>query len=136
MFKKAAQRVDKVDTVVGPGTEFEGSIKATGIVRIDGKLKGSIETTGDIIIGDQGEVTADVDASNITIAGKIRGNISVKDKTTILQKGVVEGDIDTKSIVIEEGATFKGKCVMGEERKHSSNNQNNQNNKGGKSKAS
>ncbi len=130
MFKKTAQRIDKVDTVVGPGTEFEGSIKATGIIRIDGKLKGTVETTGDIIIGDQGEVIADVIASNITIAGKMHGNIVVKEKTTLLQKGHVEGDIETKIIVIEDGATFNGKCIMGEGRKQATTQVQDQNNQG------
>lgn len=117
MFKKVTQGIDRVDTVVGPGTEFEGVIKAKGIVRIDGKLTGSVETTGDIIIGEQGVVTADVVANNITVAGKIEGNISVKEKATILNKGSVCGDIETKNIIIEDGATFKGSCIMGEDRK-------------------
>lgn len=114
MFKKTAQRIDKVDTVIGPGTVFEGTIKATGIVRIDGKLTGSVETSGDIIVGDQGNVQADVSANNITIAGKIHGNVTAKEKTSLLHKAFVEGDIDTKNIIIEEGAVFKGRCIMGE----------------------
>ncbi|OEH86499.1 hypothetical protein BHU72_12860 [Desulfuribacillus stibiiarsenatis] len=116
MFKKPAQRVDKVDTVIGPGTEFEGHIKATGIVRIDGKVTGKIETSGDVVIGDQGELKADVSANNITIGGKIFGNVNAKEKATILQKGFVEGDIETKNIAIEDGATFKGRCIMGEDK--------------------
>lgn len=135
MFKKVTQGIDRVDTVVGPGTEFEGVIKAKGIVRIDGKLTGSVETTGDIIIGEQGVVTADVVANNITIAGKITGNISVKEKATILNKGSVCGDIETKNIIIEDGANFKGSCLMGEERKLNSDNQSNQS-KSNKNRAS
>ena len=121
LFNRAAQRIDKVDTVIGPGTVFEGSIKATGIVRIDGKLTGHVETSGDIIIGEKGEVKADMCANNLTIAGSAIGDIHAKEKTTILCKGRVEGDVETKHIVIEEGAVFKGRCVMGEAKTAPSN---------------
>jgi len=138
MFKKTAQRIDKVDTVIGPGTEFEGTIKATGIVRIDGKLAGSIETSGDIIIGDKGEVKADLSGNNVTIAGKLQGNVTSKEKTTILHKGTVVGDITTKNVVIEDGAIFRGRCIMGENKEPQTNNHNHGNNRkdAGKTKAS
>lgn len=121
LFNRSSQRIDKVDTVIGPGTVFEGSIKATGIVRIDGKLSGHVETSGDIIVGEKGEVRADMYANNFTIAGSAFGDIHAKEKTVILHKGRVEGDIDTKNIVIEEGAVFKGRCIMGDTKAASGN---------------
>lgn len=116
MFSSKGQRSDKVDTVIGPGTEFEGTIKATGVVKIDGRFTGTITTTGDIVIGDKGLVKANVSGNNTTVAGKIIGDIKSKEKTTILHKGIVEGDILTKNIIIEQGGTLKGKCTMGEDK--------------------
>ena len=116
MFGNKGQRADRVDTIIGPGTEFEGTIKATGIVKVDGKFTGTITTTGDIEIGDKGLVKADVVGNNTVVAGKIIGNIKSKEKTTILHKGVVEGDILTKNIIIEQGGILKGKCTMGDDK--------------------
>ena len=46
--------------IIGKTTELTGTIKTSGSVRIDGKFKGEIFTTADVVIGDQGEVTAEL----------------------------------------------------------------------------
>lgn len=56
MFQKREQIVevnpDKIDTVIGKNSTFEGTIKSEGTLRIDGNFTGQIETKGNIVIGE------------------------------------------------------------------------------------
>ncbi len=110
--KPQVQKVDEIDTVIGPGTKFEGEIKAIGIVRIDGVFSGEISTQGDIIVGDQGEANGNLSSNNMIIAGKSNAKLKCKEKLEIRSSGTVIGDVEVKNIVIEENAVFKGQCVM------------------------
>lgn len=110
--KNQAQKVDEIDTVIGPGTKFEGEIKATGIVRIDGVFIGDIYTKGDIIIGDHGEANGNMTSRNMIIAGKTNAKLKCEDKLEIRSTGKVIGDVEVCNIVIEENAIFKGQCFM------------------------
>jgi len=110
--KTQPQKIDEIDTVIGPGTKFEGEIKATGIVRIDGLFNGDIYTKGDIIIGDHGETNGTMTSRNMIIAGKTNSKLKCEEKLEIRSTGKVIGDVEVNNIVIEENAVFKGQCVM------------------------
>ncbi|MDK2877716.1 MAG: hypothetical protein PWR06_432 [Thermoanaerobacteraceae bacterium] len=116
MFGKKTEGVsmsmDKVDTILGAGTEFDGKIKAAGILRIEGKVEGEIESTGDVIITESGVVNADIKARHAVIAGAYSGNVSLEGKMEIRATGKVMGDIKVASLVIEDGGLLEGKCEM------------------------
>jgi len=101
-----------VKTVIGPGTEVKGQVRSSGSLRIDGRLEGGISCEGDIIIGDEGEVVADITAENVVVSGKVMGNIRARGKVEILGKGYVKGDITALSLVVTNGVFFEGRCLM------------------------
>src|SRR5690554_4924112 len=105
--KRRTQVVKAVDTIIGKTTELTGTIKTSGSVRIDGKFKGEIFTTADVVIGDQGEVTAEIHAVNLTIAGKVEGNVEVKGRLEIVPTGTLLGNATVGVLVIEEGARLE-----------------------------
>lgn len=111
MFNKK-MKADQIDTVIGPGTSFQGTIEATGMVRIDGDLKGSIKTKGNIVVGENGHVEGDLTGLNVTIAGKVLGGIIAIEKIQILSSSQIKGDLNAKSIFMEDGAKFDGSCKM------------------------
>ncbi len=103
---------EKVDTIIGKDTNFQGTINASGAVRIDGEYKGEIKAKGDVIIGDTGRVEATVEARNVLIAGYLRGNIHAQGKVDLANTAKLYGDMRVKNLLIEEGAIFKGNCIM------------------------
>lgn len=119
MFKKKGpaetENFERVDTLIGKDTLFEGMIKATGTVRIDGEYKGEIKTKGDLVIGESGKVEANIDARNVLIGGTIKGNINANGKVDIAPTGKLFGDMRVKNLLIEVGAIFKGNCTMDKE---------------------
>lgn len=107
-----AVNTDKVDTVIGKGTEIKGTLNGAGVLRIDGNVEGEINIDGDVVIGETGKVMADINARHITVAGETTGNISAEGKLEIISTGKVYGDIDVMHLVINDGAVFEGKCEM------------------------
>ncbi|MCR4430295.1 MAG: polymer-forming cytoskeletal protein [Tepidanaerobacteraceae bacterium] len=116
MFSKKTDGIavsaEKVDTIFGSGTEFIGKIKAAGILRIEGKVEGEIESTGDVIITESGTVKADIKARHAVIAGSFNGNAALEGKMEIKATGKVIGDIKVASIIIEDGGLLEGRCEM------------------------
>lgn len=103
---------EKVDTLIGKDTHFQGQISATGTVRIDGEYRGEIKAKGDLVIGETGRVEATVEARNVLVAGYLRGNIVAQGKVDLAPTAKLYGDMKVKNLLIEEGAVFKGNCLM------------------------
>lgn len=114
MFKKREKRQvhhDKIDTFIGHGTEFKGSLSVEGTLRIDGKIEGELDVRGDVIIGEKGFVNADIKARNLMTSGELRGNLELKGALEITDTGLVYGDIRVVNLFIAEGAVFQGHCT-------------------------
>ncbi|MDN5331440.1 MAG: hypothetical protein PWP45_665 [Tepidanaerobacteraceae bacterium] len=103
---------ETVDTLIGKGTEIKGTMKASGILRIEGRIEGELESTGDVIIAETGVVNAQVKARNAVIAGEVNGNIFLSGKLEIKSSGRVLGDLKVEGIIVEDGAFFEGRCEM------------------------
>ena len=98
---------------INSDTIIEGSIKARGNLRIDGKLTGSLECQGRVVVGASGIIEGDIRCENAEIEGSIKANITVSDLLSLKSTAKVQGDIVTKKLAIEPGATFTGSCSMG-----------------------
>lgn len=111
---KAAEPVayDKVDTLIGKDTVFQGVLTATGTVRVDGEFKGEVKAKGDLVVGEAGRIEASIEARNVLIGGTIKGNIIATGKVDIAPTGKLYGDMRVRNLMIEEGAIFKGNCIM------------------------
>jgi cytoskeletal protein CcmA (bactofilin family) len=99
-------------TMLGESTVFEGTILVPHSLRIDGRVKGKIETAEVLTIGPNGIVDADIKAKSAIIGGKVIGNVVVEDRIELESKASIIGDIRTRDLVINEGAVFQGNCSM------------------------
>ena len=108
--KKPVNSVGQVETIIGKDTVIKGTISSKGSLRIDGLFEGDVNTTGNIMVGDNAKITAQVKALNATIAGRINGNVEVSEKLELLPTAQIYGDIKAGMLIISEGATFRGAC--------------------------
>ncbi len=116
MFKKAETiNTEKISTLIGQGSKFEGVLNATGTIRIDGELKGDIFLKGDLIIGENGKVFGNITANSILNSGMIQGNVTAANQLKISSNGKVIGDIQVASLIVEEKSLFDGNCKMKKE---------------------
>jgi len=111
MFFNSPKTSSKLETIIGPATEFDGNLHTNEAVRVDGKIKGEINAET-VIIGEKGVVLGDIIANNVTVGGKVKGNISSSLVLDLLPKGQILGDIRTSKLIIADGAVFEGNCQM------------------------
>ncbi len=71
---------NEVETTLGADTNFKGVLTFEKPLKIDGKFEGQLTTKGSLIVGQSGEVHADVKAGNVVIDGKVSGNIGAEGK--------------------------------------------------------
>lgn len=102
----------EIETIVGATTTLSGSLRVDGGVRIDGRFEGTLEVGGNVVVGEQGRVIADIDACHVTVGGAVRGNIQATGRLEILSTGQVIGDIQASQIVIDQGGLFQGLSRM------------------------
>ncbi len=99
-------------TIMGEGTLLEGTLTVPHSVRVDGVLKGKLETTETLTVGTTGHIEADIIAKNAIIGGTVRGNLSVEDRVELEANASLIGDLKARDLIINEGATFHGNCAM------------------------
>lgn len=103
---------EKIDTLVGKGTNLEGTINAEGTIRLDGKVHGGLNITGNLIVGEEGAVKGNIKADNAFVAGIIEGNVIATSQLHITHTARLVGDITVKNVIIDEGAVFIGNCKI------------------------
>jgi len=103
-------------TFFGPNVVFEGKISGSEPVAIEGTVRGSINLTGDLVVGPRARVEAEVHAKNVVVEGKLTGNISADDRVELVASANVDGNIKAPKIVVAEGAKFRGSVDMGSAR--------------------
>jgi cytoskeletal protein CcmA (bactofilin family) len=109
---KKREMIETVNTI-GVGTIITGDIQSKGDVRIDGTLKGSVNTTGKVALGKEGVIEGDVVCNNADISGTLKAKITVSQLLLLKSTAKLNGDISTNKLSIEPGASFTGSCSMG-----------------------
>jgi cytoskeletal protein CcmA (bactofilin family) len=93
-------------------TVFKGTLSFVGTVRIDGKFEGKVVTDDTLIIGEMGEIKADVEVGSFICMGKVEGTVRAKEKVHLMASSRVSGNFVTPSLTIEQGALLDGNCNM------------------------
>lgn len=99
-------------SLIGAGTKVEGSISTEGSIRIDGTMVGDIVAKTNVAIGLGGTLEGTLRATNVSLAGKVKGTVTATEKLILESKSVLQGDIKAAKLVVDEGATFDGRCTM------------------------
>ncbi len=110
--RRKSPSVDRIETVIGPATRFNGHLKCEGSIRLDGLCEGTIETVGNVIIGERAQVMADITAENVSVSGVVKGHITARGRLEILSTGRVWADIVVASFLIDDGGFFRGEITM------------------------
>ncbi|MBO4568042.1 MAG: polymer-forming cytoskeletal protein [Bacteroidales bacterium] len=100
------------NNLIGNGTTIKGEITATGDIRVDGTIIGTMKSTGKVVIGQQGIVEGDIVCNSADISGRVKGTVRVEELTTLKSTSRLEVELFTKQLFIEVGAIFTGRCDM------------------------
>ena len=81
-------------------------------LKINGTFEGVLNTKGNLMIGEQAVVNADITGESIIVAGKVSGNITALKDLKLISPARVIGDIRSPLLSIAEGAIFDGTSRM------------------------
>ena len=114
-LNESIKNTDMTDTVntIGAGTTITGDIQSKGDIRVDGNLKGSVNTLGKVVLGKEGVIEGDVICNSADISGTLKAKITVSQLLSLKATAKLNGDIVTNKLSIEPGAAFTGSCSMG-----------------------
>lgn len=96
------------------GSFITGTLQFEDTFRLDGHLKGTVVSSGDLVVGSRGEIEADIEVGRIFVSGTVRGKVVAKRRVEVAAGGKFLADLETPSLVVEDGAILQGQCNMGE----------------------
>ena len=95
-------------TVLARDDALSGKLQIRGGGQVLGNFSGQIECDGDLLIGPEAHVEADIRSARVTIAGFVRGNVVAENRLKITSSGRLEGDARVGALVVQEGGVHHG----------------------------
>lgn len=102
------------ETVISGGMILQGDVKGVGRFRILGRIEGTVDVKGDLIIEAGSHISGDVHAENVMLGGEVDGNLYASGKLELSKSGVVMGDLRVASLIVAAGASICGKIECGQ----------------------
>ena len=112
--KNGAAAGEGAMSIIAAGMTVTGDIDSAGVVKVEGRVEGSVRTARQVLIGRQGEVKGDIETREAVIGGRVEGTITATERVDVQATASVNGDIHTKSIVVQEGGKINGTVKMTE----------------------
>ena len=103
-----------IKAYLGADALFKGTLSFEDTVRIDGKFEGSVNTKDTLVIGETGEMQADLEVGTLVCKGKLRGTVVASQKVEMHPASKITGNIQTPALSIELGAVIDGQINMEE----------------------
>ena len=93
------------------GSHLRGDLHFEDTFRIDGKLTGKVDSTGDLYVGERGEVEGEVKVGRLFVSGRVQAIVQAQ-RVEVAPGGQLRGEVETPTLVIDEGAIFEGQSRM------------------------
>tara|TARA_B100000586_G_C19783597_1_gene291111 strand:- start:83 stop:463 length:381 start_codon:yes stop_codon:yes gene_type:complete len=101
-----------IKAYLGSDALFKGTLNFEGTVRIDGKFEGTVNTKDTLVIGETGDMQAEVDVGTLVCKGKLKGNVVASKQIEMHAASKITGNVRTPALNIELGAVLDGHLNM------------------------
>ena len=101
-----------IKAYLGSDALFKGTLSFEGTVRIDGKFEGHVSTNDTLVIGETGDMKADVKVGTLVCKGQLNGSVVASKKIELHPASKIQGDIQTPALSIALGAVLDGHLNM------------------------
>jgi cytoskeletal protein CcmA (bactofilin family) len=99
-------------SIVAKDLTIAGDLQAAGIIRIEGRVIGSVHSADQVLVSEGGVIEGDVVAREAVIAGRVHGSIQAEERVELQASAVVHGDIVTRRLLVQEGGAVNGAVRM------------------------
>jgi cytoskeletal protein CcmA (bactofilin family) len=94
------------------GSHLEGKLHFEDTFRVDGRFTGEVESKGDLVVGQGGQIEGTVRVGRVFVSGTVQGDLYALRLVEIGAKGRVIGNLHTPALIVEDGGQIEGRCVM------------------------
>ena len=101
-----------IKAYLGSDALFKGTLDFEGTVRIDGKFEGTVNTNDTLVIGETGDIQAEVEVGTLVCKGKLKGNVVASKQIEMHAASRITGNVRTPALNIELGAVLDGHLNM------------------------
>ena len=114
MFNEKKENPNPVGerNIIAKNSSLVGDIKSDGDFRVDGKIEGTIQTSGRVVIGKEGSVSGTIDCAHADIEGTFSGKLIVDQILSLKSTADISGDVVMGKLSVEPGAAFNATCAM------------------------
>lgn len=114
MFNEKKENPNPVGerNIIAKNSSLVGDIKSDGDFRVDGKIEGTIQTSGRVVIGKEGHVSGTIDCTHADIEGTFSGKLIVDQILSLKSTADISGDVVMGKLSVEPGAVFNATCTM------------------------
>ena len=100
-------------SIIAKDLTISGDLTTEGVVKIEGKVKGTIRANTQTLIAPGALVQGDLYTAEAIIGGRVEGNVHATDRVEVQATAEVQGDVYTRRIVVLEGGSVNGSIKMG-----------------------
>jgi cytoskeletal protein CcmA (bactofilin family) len=115
MFVRAKKEPSGVASVIGSGVVIEGDVRFSGVLRVDGTVRGKISAlpghTGTLIVGAGGRIDGEVAATDVVVHGTLDGVTMRCGNLALASTARVTGQLHYDSIDVTAGAIVEAQLV-------------------------
>ena len=101
-----------IKAYLGSDALFRGTLRFEGTVRIDGKFEGQVNTNDTLVIGETGDMKAELKVGTLVCKGQLHGGVIASKKIEMHPASKIKGDIHTPALSIALGAVLDGHLNM------------------------
>lgn len=119
-FGKKPFRSPKISSVIGAGTEIEGSVLFTGGLHVNGVIKGDVisdmqDELATLTLSENGKVEGNVKVANVMLNGTVIGDVVATHRVELAPKARITGTLTYALLEMSMGAEVNGKLIHAEE---------------------
>lgn len=81
-------------------------------LQINGRFEGTLDTRGNLLIGEKAQVKATIQGESITIGGTVNGTVTATSRVELLATARLTGKVSSPRVVMHEGAVLHGTLEM------------------------
>lgn len=115
VFGRGRRQPEPQERILDVTASMEGSLifQEPVVLRISGRFEGNMQTRGELTVGPQAQVNADLTGDAIVISGRVTGKVVARSSLKVIPPGVVRGEIQTPVLEVQPGAQVHGNIRMG-----------------------
>jgi len=116
---KTSKPQTRIDSLIGEGTTVEGNVIFSGGLRVDGRVKGNVQTSDDqpstLVLSERARIEGEIRVSHAVVNGTVVGPVFATEYVELQAKSNVTGDVHYRTLEIQLGAVVQGRLVHQQE---------------------